>query len=288
MTLHDILTLFGWTSITSADDIMGKVHAKSFSTRYTKKRDSTERSYISQRTRTVTKLSALLEKQRVVLVRGTPASGKTTLGKLLRAYYNRTKIEGRIIPVVFFNGWERDGIDYDVKIRNEGLKRYPEFQNWDFVDEGEYLLILDEGQMTYTERGLWYGIIKGQSDHSWGPRVLILASYGSPGAGPDSDLAEGSPLAHLTAAQRVSITKSSIEGSPDLSLFYDEEELSDVVSRFTQDSPQFRLAENAKRRVYDLTNGHPGAVSAVLSMLLEVRTRKYLFSFLLLWLIRLC
>lgn len=230
-------------------------------------------------------LVQLLEKERVVLVRGTPSSGKTTLGRLLQHHYKHNEINGRIIPVVLFDAWECNGSDFDSKIRDKGRKKYSEFEDWDFVRNGEYLLILDEGQMSYPDRSLWYGLIKTQSwqpvGQSYGPRICVLASYGSPGAGPEYPQTVASPLASLSASQRVSTTKSPLQGSPNLALFYDRDELNDVISRFTDGGgcPKLRLSEKARTRICELTNGHPGAVYGILYMLLEVRTRECSYSF---------
>lgn len=235
-----------------------------------------DRQQVSPRTSTVKKLEQLLEKERVVLVRGTPASGKTTLGQLLRRHYQHNKINGRLIPVVIFETWECDGKSYECKIREKGRQDYSEFEDSEFVRSGEYLLILDEGQMSYPDRSLWYGIIKRQSwqfpGSGYGPRICILALYGSPGAGPVYHPADASPVASLTAAQRVSITKSPLEGSPNIALFYDRDELSDMISRFTDGGgmPKLRLSETARTRICELTNGHPGAVFGILYMLLEI------------------
>ncbi|KAJ5567321.1 hypothetical protein N7535_006627 [Penicillium sp. DV-2018c] len=233
-----------------------------------------DRPEISPRASTVEKLEQLLEKERVVLVRGTPTSGKTTLGRLLRHHYKHNRINGRIIPVVLFDAWECDGICFTHKITAEGRREYSEFEDRDFVTDGEYLLILDEGQVSYPDYGLWLGLIKTQSwqnfGQSYGPRICILASYGSPGAGPVYHQ-PGVTLASLTAAQGVSITKSPLQGYPDLALFYDSDEFNDVISRFSDGVgiPNLRLSEKARTRIYELTNGHPGAVNGILNMLLE-------------------
>ena len=56
--------------------------------------------HICPRTDTVKKLAALLDEKRVVHVRGTPSSGKTTLAILLWEYYHKRRER-----VVFFDGW---------------------------------------------------------------------------------------------------------------------------------------------------------------------------------------
>src|SRR2546430_2378711 len=55
---------------------------------------------ICPRTDTVKKLATILDEKRVVHVRGTPSSGKTTLALLLWEYYHK-----RRECVVLLNGW---------------------------------------------------------------------------------------------------------------------------------------------------------------------------------------
>lgn len=49
----------------------------------------TEEPRVCPRERTVSKLAAILDDVNIVLVRGTPASGKTYLSKLLRDHYRK-------------------------------------------------------------------------------------------------------------------------------------------------------------------------------------------------------
>src|SRR3954447_22633113 len=56
--------------------------------------------YICPRTDTVKKLATVLDEKRVVHVRGTPSSGKTTLAILLWEYYHKQREFA-----VFLNGW---------------------------------------------------------------------------------------------------------------------------------------------------------------------------------------
>lgn len=230
----------------------------------------------------------MLEEHRVVLIRGTPASGKTILSKLLHAYYRDYEIKNgqgmaKKIPVVYFQSWETDGPDYETRIREAGLKahqrgheEYAGFNNDpDYIAYGDYLLIIDEGQMSYSDRGLWSVLIKSQhwqSGNPFGPRICIFAAYGSPGAGPEQERPVRTPLGSLDPAQRVSITRLSLTGSPEIALFYDEHELFDVIRRYSADdgTPRLQLNSAAQARVLYLTNGHPGAVSGLLGMLRQV------------------
>ncbi|KAE8391262.1 hypothetical protein BDV23DRAFT_182776 [Aspergillus alliaceus] len=223
----------------------------------------------SPRERTVKELARMLDENRVIHVRGTPASGKTILARLLSHHYRQQKI-----AVIAFHSWRTTPPQYyQDKIIDEARRRgYRQFDA-QFVEDGNYVLILDEGQMTYRDEALWIELIKNQSGSHFGPRICIFTCYGSPTEGPDSEYSAGSLLAYLGPQQRVSITPSSIQFSPWDALFYNLEEFEDVVERFCHrenQNPQLKLDETAREYIFNLTHGHPGAVDGILHMLLQV------------------
>ncbi|KAJ5854814.1 hypothetical protein N7534_007357 [Penicillium rubens] len=115
--------------------------------------------------------------------------------------------------------------------------------------------------MSYGDDGLWLGLIKSQSGRHEGPRIALFTSYGSPTTGPEVILA-GSPLAFLGPQQRIA-------------LFYNREEFDDVISRYYQDGRSLlKLDDGASEYLFNLTNGHPGAVDGVLNMLQKYRGLK--------------
>lgn len=222
----------------------------------------------SPRESTVEELARMLKKWTFIHIRGTPASGKTTLARLLKKHY-----QAQNIPVILFSGWLEQPDDYRVKIVQEARQLgYNQF-DYDFVMDGQYALILDEGQQTYLDIGLWLDLIKYQSGRNFGPMICVFTCYGSPTAGPDSMNTSGSPLAWLGPAQRVSITPSAIKHSPNIALFYSRTEFDDVVRRYCSqedENPRLNLDTTAQDYLFNLTNGHPGAVRGMLDMLLQV------------------
>ncbi|KAJ5899609.1 hypothetical protein N7495_004353 [Penicillium taxi] len=223
----------------------------------------------SPRTETVRQLAAILQESRVIHVRGTPASGKTTLAALLTEHC----LESNIPVVTFCRPKFSPSEDYRTLIIQEarGLG-YTHFDHA-FVSDGEYVLIIDDGHTTFSDEQLWYCLVKKQSLSPTGPQICILTSYGSPLFGLD-DITLGSPPALLGAQQRVSITPSLLRFSPKISLFYNHNEFEDVVDKFCSPDHQYRtpllrLDKSARKYIFDLTSGHPGAVDGVLSMLVQ-------------------
>ena len=218
------------------------------------------------REKTVQELARILDQERVVNIRGTPASGKSVLGRLLFHHYR-----DQHVPVIFLPVWPQSQTDdyTDILVRKARGAGY-EFVTSDTLADANIVIILDEAQMSYGDDGLWLGLIKSQSGRRYGPRIALFTSYGSPTTGPEVTLA-GSPLAFLGAQQRVSITPSIIRYSPKIALFYNREEFDDVVSRYCQDDRSLlKLDDGASDYLFNLTNGHPGAVDGVLNMLQKV------------------
>ena len=154
-------------------------------------------------------------------------------------------------------------------VRQCGAAGYHHISRVNFVDTN-IVFILDEAQQSYCDYALWLGIIKSQSGRAWGPRMCLFASYGSPTSGPP-EYPHGSTPVHLGPSQRVALTKSHIPGSPDVCLFYTENEFHDVLNRLcSRPTMIFHMESAARAYLYSMTNGHPGAVEALVSHVFEV------------------
>ncbi|XRM38922.1 hypothetical protein ABZX51_002313 [Aspergillus tubingensis] len=111
-------------------------------------------SHISLRQDTVTELIKLIDAYSVILVRGTPASGKTTLARLLQS---RLQDQGRIVP--FFYTWKQDLITFDtepwVALAKALKQRLPRGQILNLMND-EVVVIVDEAQGETPKIGLFY------------------------------------------------------------------------------------------------------------------------------------
>jgi hypothetical protein len=217
--------------------------------------------YICPRPDTVEKLATILDEKRVVHVRGTPSSGKTTLAILLLKYYRK-----RREPVVFLNGWHdiSDPTDYLV---NQCKKRGYHGIDDSTLTDADIVFILDEAQQSYNNKDLWLGIIKTQSGSHAGPKICLFSSYGSPATGPTQYPLGSTPI-NFGPSQRISLTASRfIENG----LFYSREEFEDVVNRrCLNPTSMFELDPAARKYLYSITNGHPGAINALLNFVFMV------------------
>lgn len=218
------------------------------------------------REKTVEELARRVDLYHVVQVRGTPASGKTTLATLLTDYYRHQGV-----PVTMIEAWpeteEYNYLEFLVKhVHVEGHKDVT-VQN---LQKADMVLIFDEAQMSYDNLELWLGFIKTQIGRKYGPRICYFSSYGS-STGAASCPSAGSPLGFLGLEKRISITVSPLPDSPPISLFYNKPEFDDAVRRLCADIRHpLPLADDARDYIFRLTDGHPGAVSGFIEALTKV------------------
>lgn len=229
----------------------------------------------SLRSETVRELGRIVDKEIVVHVRGTPASGKSTLADLLNRHYHSQNV-----PSLIILGWPKpnEKPDYTSILVGEANNWGYRFVTRNNLKDSTIVFILDEAQMSYHDLKLWMGMIEMQIDRHWGVRFCLFSSYGSPGTGPADDMHPETPLGYLGPEQRVSITVSKTPGSTSISLFYNRNEFDDVVLRESSRLKLVPLREEAKDYLFTLTNGHPGAVEAVLYMLQQVSGAVYFRS----------
>ena len=227
------------------------------------------------RTDTVEKLADLLDDKHVIHVRGTPSSGKTTLASLLWMYYQE-----RGHRVVFVPYW------IDVKDPHEFLAQLCELagitgvNSSNILSRDDIIFIVDEAQSSYGDNLFWLQIVKYQSDRHCGPKICLFASYGNPITGspttgqPNTGHETVQPRftpVKLGPSQRVSLTVSKIATTPNVCLFYNQEEFDDVLKRLCSRSwSTCGLSSDAGSYLYSITDGHPGAVSSLMSYVYTV------------------
>ncbi|WEW54602.1 hypothetical protein PRK78_000022 [Emydomyces testavorans] len=205
---------------------------------------------------TVQKLAQLLDQFKVIHVRGTPASGKTTLAHLLHEFYLVNNQDA-----LYISGWEpslptsknfvpEDERDSDKKVDTNN------------IFDQNMVYIVDEAQSSYSDKLFWFAILKSLSRSTSPLRICLFSSYGSPSSG--SDVRANRTPVNFGPEQRVSISVSLMDNSPPICLFYSPEEFDDTVQRLSDTRKvKFPLDEDARQFLFDLTNGHPGAVDGL-------------------------
>ena len=134
------------------------------------------------------------------------------------------------------------------------------------------LIIVDEAQRSYKSFNFWDQFIKPLASNSErGPFVILFSSFGSPAGTPiEVPIDSGSAPVRLRYDQRVSIQALPYT-NPQVSLYFNRDEFEDAVARLLSDSDRNRFvpSEELKQYIWELTNGHPGAVRAVFEILMN-------------------
>lgn len=218
----------------------------------------------------------MLEHYAIVHVRGTPATGKTRLARLLQ---DRLETNRRVVFMGL--GWPpATGRRHPTEILADESHRTG-FTNVGARDlltkkNNDLVFIIDEAQTTYRESHLWFSVIKDRMGLSHGPSICLFSSYGSPSTGSPDYQTSGNTPPILRAELRVSLVPSMCPGAPQISLFYNFAEFHDVVFRFSKNrNLEFKIEDNLKNHIYSMTNGHPGMVRSVLEFLETVRAIIY-------------
>lgn len=134
-------------------------------------------------------------------VRGTPASGKSSLAMFLEQHVNSV-LQGKV-PVYRFR-WTPGTLPLSSsynKLLNHFTEQIAPF-DWIQMDA---IIIIDEAQLSYEFKDLWHGLLKIlASGAGAGPFIITFASYGSATQSPLLSEVTSIPV-QFTSNQRMSI-----------------------------------------------------------------------------------
>jgi len=133
------------------------------------------------------------------------------------------------------------------------------------------LIIIDEAQRSYTFYNFWDQFVKTlASAKRSGPFVVLFSSFGSAAGAPvEVPVESGSAPVQFRTDQRVSI-QSFPYTNPMVSLYFNREEFNDAVARLCKnDRDRFIPSEELMQHIWELTNGHPSGVRAILEILIH-------------------
>jgi hypothetical protein len=195
-------------------------------------------------------------------VRGTPASGKTTLAGLLCDYIRQWEPTTNII---WIEGWPRNEIN-----AKGGWQNYFE-QEKGWVKGNKTVFVFDEGQLSYGDLNLWNSFSKSIAENpdpypdpnSDSERVIIFASYGSPSS---RFAIEGTPMV-LNDVQRVTLRAiQHDDNQPAVGLYFTQAEFDDLVSK-RYPSSRYSFHASFFDGLFRLTQGHIGATKDFIAVI---------------------
>ncbi|KAG8767028.1 hypothetical protein FRC15_005954 [Serendipita sp. 397] len=212
--------------------------------------------HISVREETVKLIYERLNFYRFIQVRGTPASGKTTLAALLINYIRQK--EG--LEALYIASWPKYDTDWFDQLSAKGWK-----------EEGD-ILVIDEAQMTYWDKTLWNELFKSiQTGHPH--RVILFSSYGSA----TGESKQNSPCIDVTPSAEMVISPVQLvnlrpidhnDGYGAVGLLLTEAECREMIGKVF---PPIHFEENLIEYIYSLTSGHPGGI---LELIRTITTHK--------------
>ena len=225
---------------------------------------------ICPRTETILALAQLIEKHSVILIRGTPASGKSIMAKLLcRCYASERK--QRIVFVADWADWFKSNkktVDFLVDMCH--LQGHRNVRKGNLLNEvnDDLIFILDEGQLTYDDPYFWYSFLKERLAMLGGPRFCIFSSYSSSITG-SPDYPISSPPTILRSEQQVSLIVPQSYVGHNVCLFFQRHEFDDAVKRHV-DVMDYTINRDVQDYIFTQTNGHPGVAGAMLRYIDQV------------------
>jgi hypothetical protein len=221
----------------------------------------------------------------IILVRGTPASGKSTLMQLV--VNKLLEVRGHMSPIHVLYGWNEKQVGGPGGW-NTYLRRLTGVRGDSWPNHPAYLL-LDEAQESYWDGQLWSAFFKSIDRFNvYSPFVVVFSSYGSPGRGNegfDERMHIKTPMA-FAPEQLISMRPNeSIGANPPISIWSDEkstdlnifrpvglllekDEAIDVMKRCT--STSLPLSADLKTELFLISDGHVGVLRALLGALGEV------------------
>ena len=190
----------------------------------------------------------------ILQVRGTPASGKSTLANLLGKHIGDRE---PLVHVIWISGWKFGDVE-----ASGGW--YPYLKKRKFWEEGkDTVFIFDEAQVSYTDGALWNDLFKSIRQYR-DRRAIVFASYGSP----SSIINIGGTLIFVADEARVTLLPiDNGDNLPAVGLFFTRTEFDELVS--TQySSPEYHFHPSFLNAVFGITEGHAGAICDVLEIIL--------------------
>lgn len=205
----------------------------------------------------VSNLTASLMKYSAVMVRGTPACGKTILGKLVYNYVVRNLPDYTCIHLY----WERqeDGNARGDMAWHEYLVRGHGIDSAEIEKKVNVIFIIDDAHLAFNnyDNGLW-NVVKNAKSNGVAAKFLLLASYMNA-----SNIVPiyGSASCDLVGPHHVPLFPGRHE---DIAIAFTKEEISDLVGLGVSLGEHYHLQTLITDALWKVANGHVGLTKAII------------------------
>ncbi|KAJ7684393.1 hypothetical protein DFH06DRAFT_1312829 [Mycena polygramma] len=203
------------------------------------------------------------EQHKAFLVRGPPGSGKSQLARQLQQYIHERDEPAR---VTIIGSWVDDGVGVgDIVGRLEKKLHLSKIAGAEvklaFKGPGKHWVLLDEAQSSYSDGAVHNTLLKNYTDHFI---FVLFASHGvRKPRDRDKDVA-GTPNV-FTPDKRMGLcpTMNGSEGSAIPGLYFTKEEYQRLLEKQCDLTPT--LAPDLQDYIFEVTNGHAGAMKSIMA-----------------------
>lgn len=195
-------------------------------------------------------------KYRTILVRGTPACGKTVLLRLTHKYVLEQFPNYKVHT---FDGWPQGMSRNESRaFIEEGVGRDPQLAK-------DSLVLIDDAQSSYYDDYLWSRFKMLEMDSAL---FVLFSSYGSPGRYP-AEVKTGTPPI-FCPAQRINLQhESSNDDEKPVRILLDNYEAHDLLSRIILSQPiRPTLTNDLVDYVISISGGHAGALAGLIETII--------------------
>ena len=222
--------------------------------------------FIAKRRETVQEIWKVIEKYCVVLVHGTPCSGKSTLGYLVARHARKRLKEP--YDTVLISPWRPNPGEAAATVLREACTKQLPMRTFDqSITQRRVLFIIDDAQTTYSDTDLWNIYLKQCSNGNTPAKFLLLARYGS-----TSKWKNELPMVTLwqpISSQQVFLRPPSLPNYPNISISFNITELTDAVRQHEREFNKHRLTNDAIEALFNVSSGHAGLVRSLLGIVFD-------------------
>ena len=222
--------------------------------------------FIAKREETVQETWNAIERSGVILVRGTPCSGKSTLGYLVAKYAREMLKEP--YDTVYIPIWRpKNQETAEDFLRNACTEELVKKQTAREPAQWRVFFIIDEAQTSYSDTDLWGTHLKACSNNVTPAKFLLLACYGSTSKW-KAEIADGTPI--LGSHQQIFLRAPSLPHYLQISITFNLPELTDAIRHYRrQHNKRYNLTDAAIESLLHVSCGHAGLVISLLSVVFD-------------------
>ncbi len=216
--------------------------------------------HICERHDLVDSIMRLLEVMKVVVIRATPQSGKSTLLHLLGNYVVHQRTDLEPVYILWRNRAERNNIPYTTFLEeNKSLWQGRNAEYRPCNPGAKTLYLIDEGQKSYDDIEFWARELKNPVVTRFRPMFVVVCLYGADVCVNRPPHVESLSL-DINPVQRIELRPSRTSNPY---ILFTLKETTVVIQKWAN-FYRLELTDDIYEYIYRATDGHPGIVGLLL------------------------